>query len=85
MTYNLNNYRHAMVTDAQRWEARIGHEDRVALATKLVQASECPCIVAAHIIGELYGFDERLNQWIEKLEQFTSTNRVIGRPNETNQ
>ena len=84
MAYNLNNYRHYVVTNAQRWEARIGHEDRILLANKLVQSGDCPCIVAAYIIGELYGFDERLNQWIEQLEQFASTNRVTGELNETN-
>lgn len=74
--YKLSNYRDLYKTQIAIWADRIGTEDQVALALALVRANDCPCIVAAHLVGETYGFSDPLNKWIQKLKEFSSTNSI---------
>ena len=76
MAYKLSNYRHAVTSDLKRWHERIGHENLVTLALKTVTASDCPCIVAAHLVKELYGTSDALEAWMVTLKTWSESNQV---------
>ena len=77
--FDLDTYRPTMRIALKRWEARLGHEDKIALVDRLTQGYDCPRIVAAYLTGEEYGFDAPLQAHIDSLERQMATYRVKNR------
>jgi len=74
MTYKLDNYRHLYIPRIRQWGERLGTDDLVALAMTITTSYDCPCIVSAKLVGEIYGFSDSLLEWIKRLEEFSPSN-----------
>lgn len=76
MSYKLSNYTH-MIPSLKVWQDRLKLEDKVALANVLVTNYDCPCVVAGHLVGNMYGYTPELNTWLQKLKDFSNNNVIM--------
>lgn len=78
MTLDANKYRvNVKVVESMMYE-KTTPKDRMELIGAISVATGVPIIVVACYVGEIFGFDDKLKDFIERLKAFYHITEIIG-------
>lgn len=77
MRIDISFYKHALPTIKSMMESR-RYDKSTDLVSEMAIATGCPVIVCLHFIGHIKGYDEHLNNYIDRVKSFYRIESVEG-------